>query len=266
MWNVSVFHLWPSKNLCQGLRAISCSFQPKEFAREGFALGLELSIIAFGEKPDLIADFGEPHIGIVLAKQQTIFSTRRKHPIRLDRSFCDQVVDKNTDVSLVTLQYKWLQIAHAPSRVDPSHQSLSRGLLIPRCPVDLARKVEIAADLRLKRWMKLGRVSEIIFHCISWSKDFCVLTSDDSSNHLILNLERKAGREAVYVDFVSRDAFRFQENLLPLLFWKLHNLVLNRRTVSRPHSLNYPRIHRRLIQVRSNDLCSRLRRKSDVAG
>ena len=58
-------------------------------------------MIAIRQKADFVADFRKPQVGIVLAKQEPVFGPGREHPVRLDRSLGDQIVNQNADVCLV---------------------------------------------------------------------------------------------------------------------------------------------------------------------
>src|SRR6185503_8002622 len=56
-------------------------------------------------------------------------------------------------------------------------------------------------------------------------------------------------RDAVRVDLVSVIAFRLKENLMTRLFGKLHHLVFNRRTITRPDAFDFSAVERRFVEV-----------------
>jgi len=53
-----------------------------------------------------------------------------------------------------------------------------------------------------------------------------------------LHLARQRHRKPVDVDFVDVDSLRLEINLVPLAIWKSHDLVFERRAVTRPDSLD----------------------------
>src|SRR5262249_9678823 len=148
--------------------------------------------------------------------------------------------NENSDVSLVSLQHDRLQFLHPPTGIYSRHQTLRGGLFVTRCPVDLASQVKVPADFSFERRLELRGIREVIFDSVSRSKDLCILAADDSSHHRELNIKRQARRKTVYVNLVRPDSFRLEENLLPLLIRKLHDLVLNGWAVPRTNSLNHP--------------------------
>jgi hypothetical protein len=54
------------------------------------------------DESDVPAAWSETKISVVDSKQQPMLRTRREHPVRLEAPFGDQVVDQDTDVSLVS--------------------------------------------------------------------------------------------------------------------------------------------------------------------
>ncbi|CIV68844.1 Uncharacterised protein [Streptococcus pneumoniae] len=53
----------------------------------------------------------------------------------------------------------------------------------------------------------------------------------------------------MHIDFLSIAPFWLKEELVTFLVRKAHNLVFNRRTVTRPHSLDHTCKHRRTVEV-----------------
>src|SRR5579864_643305 len=48
----------------------------------------------------------QPEIGVVNPKVQPMFGSRREHAVRFEAALGDQVIDENTDVSLITAELK----------------------------------------------------------------------------------------------------------------------------------------------------------------
>src|SRR5438132_5280852 len=101
--------------------------------------------------------------------------------------------------------------------------------------------------------MELGWESEIVFNRIGGAHYFCMLATDDTPHHCDLHLERQTSREAIDVDLIGGNPFRFQEDLLPLLLWEFDDLVLDGGAIAWADPLDDPRVHRRFVQICSND-------------
>src|SRR5204863_93169 len=98
-----------------------------------------------------------------------------------------------------------------------------------------------------------------------WSHNLGVLTADDRPDHLDLNLIRQTRREAVDIKLIRGNSLRFEEDLLPFLLGKADDLIFDRRTIARPNSFNHARVHRGLMEIRSNDFGCGLSRVCDIA-
>src|SRR6266446_1574972 len=114
--------------------------------------------------------------------------------------------------------------------------------------------------------MELRWKCEVVLHGVSRTEYLGVFAADHCSDHIELHLEWQRGREAVDINFIRGDALRFQENLVPLLFWKLHDLVLDGWAVTRTDSLDNPGVERRLVEVVADDLSRSVGRVGDMAG
>jgi hypothetical protein len=83
---------------------------------------------------------------------------------------------------------------------------------------------------------------------------------------VILDVEGKAGRNAVHVNFAGVAALRLQEKLVAGFLGKLDDLILDRGTIARAHPFNAARIERRLMEVLTDDGVGLLGRMSDPTG
>src|SRR4029077_874527 len=84
------------------------------------------------------------------------------------------------------------------------------------------------------------------------------------------NIQLNAGgqrrRHAVYVQLRGIVPFRLEKKLMALARRKLHELVLDRRTIARAARRDRPAIHRRLPDVVCDDLLTGLLEVRDPAG
>jgi len=71
-----------------------------------------------------------------------------------------------------------------------------------------------------------------------------VFQAADRAHQGQLNVEGQAGRHAVRVDFVRRQAFRFEEDVVAVLVGEAVDLVLDRRAVARPDTFDDAGVHR----------------------
>jgi hypothetical protein len=80
-------------------------------------------------------------------------------------------------------------------------------------------------------------LNEVVFDRVPGSQHDRVFQPWKRPHELFLHVRRKTHREAVDVDLAYIDALRFQKDLVPLPTRKPDDLVLERRTVSRPHAV-----------------------------
>ena len=81
-----------------------------------------------------------------------------------------------------------------------------------------------------------------------------------------LNIERQAGRNPVWVNFVGGQPFRFEEYLVRRLVCEPVDLVFDRRAVARSDSFYDAGEHWRAIKTGTDDVVGRGRRMGDPAG
>ena len=77
---------------------------------------------------------------------------------------------------------------------------------------------------------------------------------------------RQRGRDAVRIDRVVVEAFRLEEDLVPLAIGEAHHLVLDRRAVAHARGRDLARIHRRAMQVGADQRVGRGVGMGDPAG
>ena len=93
-----------------------------------------------------VRPFGQTHVGIVLPEQNAVFSSRRKHTVRLVHSLCHQVVDKDTDIGFVASQNKRLATMTVDVCVDAGNDALAACLFISGSAVHLSGKEQVLDD------------------------------------------------------------------------------------------------------------------------
>ena len=122
------------------------------------------------EYADTVGGGHEPEAGIVLSEDEPSFGSACKHAIRLVRSFCDEIIDENADVGILSTEHKRLLTPHGKHGVDTCHDALRSSFFIARRTVDLSCEVKSAYSLRFKRVRQLPGVNAVIFNRVGVRK------------------------------------------------------------------------------------------------
>jgi hypothetical protein len=117
-----------------------------------------------------------------------------------------------------------LRFGHQPpcphlrsARVDAGEQPLRGGFFVAGGAVDLAGEEQAADGFGFQRVLEAARVVEIVFDGVAGTQDVAVLQAADRAHQRQLDVEGQAGRHAVRVDLVRRQAFRFEEDVVLFL-------------------------------------------------
>ena len=217
------------------------------------------------DQTDAAADRRKPFVGIVLTKQDTVFGTGSKHPVRLIHAFGHQVVDQHTDISLVALEDQRLLAGQLEMRIDAGHQALRGGFFVAGRAVDLSGQIEAGDDARFQRGLQLCRIEEIVFHGIGRAEDPYLLQPLDGVKGVDLCLERKRRGKTLQIVFKGIPAFRLEKELMRILVGKGAELVFDRRTVARADAMDLSREERRAVETCTKNLVDSFVRPDDVA-
>jgi len=119
---------------------------------------------------------------------------------------------------------------------------------------------------------------------IQWhnpAHNFGIFKAQHGAHKLVLYIKRQAGGNAVRIDFMGIQPFRFDKNLMGIPVGETDDFIFNRRTITRPDTFNNPRIQWRSIQAGTDNIvgftvsaviwqgicfgcCSRLPRKENT--
>ena len=207
----------------------------------------------------------QAQVGVVLAQQQAIFRAAREHPIRLARAARDEIVDQHADVGLVAARPPRRALLHAQRRIDAGEDALRGGLFVAGRAVDLAREEQAGDELRLQAVLQVARIEVVVLDRVAGPRHVRALEARDRAHQRELHVERQAGRDAVRVDLVRRQAFRLDEDLVRGLVGEAMHLVLDRRAVARADAFDHAGEHRRAVAAGADDLVRALVGRSDVA-
>ena len=158
--------------------------------------------------------------------------------------FRNQIINQNTNISIRTLQDHLIPSKHLHRRINTGHQSLCRRFLVSRTAIKLTAAEQTTDFLEFQRWFQLRSRNTIIFYRISITDNLRMFKSRHRMIHLILNILRKRTGHTSHIHFICIKPLRLQKNLMSVFIGKLDNLILNRRTISWPCSLNNTRINR----------------------
>ena len=194
------------------------------------AEGLPARIV---HQAQLAARFGQPQVGIVLAQLQPVFGAAGEHAVGLGHAAGDQVVDQHAEVGLVAPRAPAGLAARQERGVDAGQQPLRRGLFVAGGAVDLPGEEQAGDRLGLQRGLEPARVEVVVLDGIAGPQDVRVLQARDRAHQRQLDVERQAGRDAVRVELVGRQAFGLEEDLVARLVGEAVDLVLDGRAVAR---------------------------------
>src|SRR2546425_8614728 len=178
--------------------------KPLNFSNNCSLLVSEKLVVPWQEQTDLVPDFAQAAVGVILPQAQAILGPGSEHPIRLGSSFGHQIVDQDADIGLVTPQHYRLPSLDSSGGVDAGHYPLGARFLISRGSIDLPGEKKVSTDLGFQREIELRREHKIVFDRISGTHDVGMLAADKRSDHLHLDFEWKRSGKAVYVDFIGR--------------------------------------------------------------
>ena len=89
----------------------------------------------------LVSQWCQTLVCVVLAQQQTVLRTAGHHPVRVRAALGDQIVDQRSDIAGSAVQNNRLLTLHPTCSVDACNQSLCRSLLITGGSVELSCSV-----------------------------------------------------------------------------------------------------------------------------
>ena len=84
----------------------------------------------------------QPEAGIILTEDETTLCPAREHPIWLVRSLCDEIIDQNADVGILTAEDERGVSSNAQCGVDTRHDPLGGSFLVSGRSIDLSSKIE----------------------------------------------------------------------------------------------------------------------------
>ena len=204
-------------------------------------------------KTYLMGLLGKPLVGVVLPQQDPVLRPRSEHPVRLVHTFCYQIVDEDSYICFVAAQDERLLPRKGKMGIYARHQSLRGRLLIARSAVDLPCEIKPLYDFRLECGLELQGVEIVILDGISRTEYLDIGESLYGAEGLHLHIERQRRGETLKIILICIPPLRLDEELMGVAAGEGMELVLDRRTVTRPDSLDAARKERRLVEPALED-------------
>ncbi|AUW45057.1 hypothetical protein CUJ84_Chr004755 [Rhizobium leguminosarum] len=160
---------------------------------------------------------------------------------------------------------KRIRIVASQCSIQPGCQALSSSLFISSRAIDLAGEKQASQPFDLQRWRQLSRIDMIIFDRIARLQYSCLFETRDRFNEFGLYIRRQRGGNPVRIDRVIVQSLRLEKDLMSIPLSKFHQLVFDRRAITRPDALDLPGIHCRAHNVVDNDAVGRFGRPGHPA-
>lgn len=109
----------------------------------GFPFAAKMFVTVLFYQSQLVGAFGKAHICIVLSEQDAVFGTGGEHTIRFVHTFCNQIVNQDTDVGLVPSQCERFATVAIDVCVDAGNDSLSACFFVTGSSVYLSGKEQV---------------------------------------------------------------------------------------------------------------------------
>ncbi len=200
------------------------------------------------DQSEFVCQWCESSIGVVLTKQQSILGTTGEHPIRFVGAGGDQVVNQHTDVSLITRGDPGRLAGNLSCGIETGDQSLAGRLFVTGGAVDLTGKEKTGDRLGFQVGPELGRWTVVVLDGVAVSHDDGPFETRDHLEHLILDIARQAGGDAVDVDFLRVATFRLEKQLVAVFVGKPNHFVFDARTIAGASRVDLAAVHRGAVQ------------------
>ena len=106
----------------------------------------------------------------------------------------------------------------------------------------------------MQRRIELLRIHEVVLDRVAVARDYRVLEAGQRMHHAVLHIWRQRCRDPVEIQPRVIEAFGLDEHLMALFVCEAHDFVFDRRTVTWACGLDLPRVHRRAVQIRADQL------------
>ena len=194
-------------------------------------------------------NFGQTQVGVIFTQHQTVFSARCEHTVRFFGTQRTQVVHQHAKISLIATRCPTFFFSRQTCGVQTSQHALCGGFFITGCTVNLARKEQTLDEFTFQSRFQVARIEEIILNRVARADDSGIFHPLHRADNLHLHIERQAGGDAIRVNFVRGQSFRFEEDLMLVTIGKAHHFVFDRRAVAWADTFDHASVHWATIEV-----------------
>src|SRR5680860_1293571 len=120
--------------------------------------------------------------------------------------------------------------------------------------IDLAGEEQASDRLGLQAGFQTARIEVIVFDRVTGARNMRLLEAGNRAHQLILRLERQAGGDTVGIYLARGQAFRLDKDLMRSFVREPHDLVLDRRAVTRPDACYRAAVHGRAMQAGADEV------------
>ncbi len=168
-----------------------------------------------------------------------------------------KVVHHYRNVAVAAIEQRRLAAEYARRRVHSGEQPLRGSFLVARRAVDLPGAIEARNGAELQVRPERARIDVVVLDGITGHDHLDPLKPLHRPQHGQLDVGGKRGADSVGIDEVCRQPLRLEEHLVTVTVAEAVNLVLDRRTVTRPRGLDRAGEQRRAMQVGADDRVAR---------
>ena len=172
-----------------------------------------------------------------------------EHPVGFVDPAGDKIVDEDADVALLPVGDEGLAPRRGEGSVGSGHDPLCRRLLVAGRAVDLPGQEQAGDLLARERRCELIGGGVVVFHGIAVAHDPGVFEPRHEADHRVLHIPRQARRDPVDIHLLRPPPLRLEEQLMGFAVGEPHHLVFNARAVARPARLDLAAVHRRPVEI-----------------
>gem|GEM_PF-4376961 len=145
--------------------------QPLALALDRITLFVEPTPAHLIHQPERMARLGQAQIGVVFAQNQAVLCPAGEHAIGLMSALGDQVVNHDTEVSLIPTWPPGFEVARRARGVEPGKQPLCPCFLVSGGAVDLTGKIQALQAVDMQVGTEPARVEEVVLDGVAGTRD-----------------------------------------------------------------------------------------------
>ncbi len=162
----------------------------------------------------LAADFGQARIGIIFTQTQAVLGTTGKHAIWLLHALRNQVIHQDAQIRFIAAWGPGIAALGLQCGIQSGQHALRGSFFVTGGAIDLAGKEQALNGTGFQRGLQTARIKVIVFDGIARTQNMRIFHTAHRAYQRQLHVERQAGGDTVWIEFVGGQAFRLQINLV----------------------------------------------------